>query len=62
MNDFDMIVKEFSEKIDILDKRISENFETLKGKADRSEIGILTTDKVTKEELPSMLPDMDLFE
>ena len=31
-------------------------------KADKTEIGLLTTDKVTKEELPSMLPDMEMFE
>ena len=57
-----MIVQEFGEKIDILDNRISENYETLMKKADKTEIGLLTTDKVTKEELPSMLPDMEMFE
>jgi hypothetical protein len=57
-----MVVNEFSEKIEILDNRLNENFEKLKEKAGKSEIGLLTSDKVTKDELPSYLPDMDLFE
>ena len=49
--DFDKIVTEFSEKLEMLDGRLSENFDTLLLKADKTEIGILTADKVKKDEL-----------
>ena len=62
IKDFDQIVDEVSQKLEILDTRISENFETLLQKADKSEIGILTSDKVRKDELQSYLPDMDILE
>ena len=60
--DFDKIVTEFSEKLEMLDGRLSENFDTLLLKADKTEIGILTADKVKKDELQELMPDVDVIE
>ena len=53
---------EFSEKLEMLDGRLSENFDTLLLKADKTEIGILTADKVKKDELQELMPDVDVIE
>jgi hypothetical protein len=49
--DLDGIVTDFSGQIGSLDTRLSEMFEKLLEKADKSEIGLLTADKIRKDEL-----------
>lgn len=60
--DFDKIVTEFSEKLEMLDIRLSDNFDKLLLKADKTEIGFLTADKVKKDELNDLMPDMEVIE
>jgi hypothetical protein len=60
--DFDQVVKELSDKFEVLDSRISENFQSLISKADKADIGKLTADKVKKSELGDLLPDIDVIE
>ena len=61
-NDLDNICADFSAQIEGLDKRLSENFEKLLDKPDKSEIAMLTSDKVRKDELQELMPDLDVLE
>ena len=53
-------LKKLDELLEKVDLRLDEHHELITAKADRKEIGILTSDKVTKNELIDLLPDQEV--
>ncbi len=61
-SDFEKIVRQFSEQISLLDKNVQELFCISEVKISKDDLEYLTANKISKDELASILPSMDAQE